>query len=257
MYMYGSTGNDPNAQTENVGDDPVLASSYGLKNLRIVAQNLPEWVLTDGDNYDDLNELYDEMIGVYSRYIYHVHSIVGGIYETLHNTNQKGLHTYSVVPAEEQKRALRFLNSELWNTPKWLLNSDLISNIKGTGNLDRIEDLQASALGRLLSSSNLNKMLSSEYTLVGNGLSPAELMQILFTDIFVNNKTPDVFGRNLQKSFVENVISLINDKQLGSEIKGLALFYQKEIHKLSAKRVKSGDKILQAHYDYCKSQSED
>ena len=112
MYMYGSTGNDPNAQTENVGDDPVLASSYGLKNLRIVAQNLPEWVLTDGDNYDDLNELYDEMIGVYSRYIYHVHSIVGGIYETLHNTNQKGLHTYSVVPAEEQKRALRFLNSE-------------------------------------------------------------------------------------------------------------------------------------------------
>ena len=145
------------------------------------------------------------MIGVYSRYIYHVHSIVGGIYETLHNTNQKGLHTYSIVPAEEQKRALRFLNSELWNTPKWLLNSDLISNIKGTGNLDRIEDLQASALGRLLSSSNLNKMLSSEYTLVGNGLSPAELMQILFTDIFVNNKTPDVYGRNLQKSFVENV----------------------------------------------------
>ena len=257
MYMYGSTGNDPNAQTENVGDDPVLASSYGLKNLRIVAQNLPEWVLTDGDNYDDLNELYDEMIGVYSRYIYHVHSIVGGIYETLHNTNQKGLYTYSVVPVEEQKRALRFLNSELWSTPKWLLNSDLISNIKGTGNLDRIEDLQASALGRLLSSSNLNKMLSSEYTLVGNGLSPAELMQILFTDIFVNNKTPDVYGRNLQKSFVENVNSLINDKQLGSEIKGLALFYQKEIHKLSAKRVKSGDKTLQAHYDYCKSQSED
>ncbi len=252
IYMYGSTGNDPNAQTENVGDDPVLASSYGLKNLRIVADKLPDWVLTDGDDYEDLNELYDEMIGVYSRYIYHVHSMVGGIYETLHNTNQKGLYTYSVVPAEEQKRALRFINSELWNTPKWLLNYDYISNIKGTGNLERIEDLQASALGRMLTSATLNKMLSSEYTVVGNGLSPADLMQILFTDIFVNIKAPDVFERNLQKNFVENLKTLINDKQLDPEVKGLALYFQREIHELSSKRVKTKDKTLAAHYDFCK-----
>ncbi len=99
-------------------------------------------------------------------------------------------------------------------------------------------------------------MLSSEYTLVGNGLSPAELMQILFTDIFVNIKTPDVFGRNLQKNFVESVKALINDKQIDSEIKGLALYYQREIHKLSSKRVKTKDKTLAAHYDFCMLQTE-
>ncbi len=255
VYMYGGRGVDPDAQTENIGDDPVQASSYGLSNLRIVAQNLAQWVLEDGDNYEDLNELYDEMVGVYSRYVYHVHSIVGGVNETLHNTNQKGLYTYSAVPAEEQQRALRFLNSELWTAPKWLLNTDIISNIKNSGNLERITGIQSSALKRLISASTLNRMLSAEYTLVGGGLSPEELLRTLYTDIFINNGSPDVFGRSLQKSFADHLNTLIKDKDLDSEIKGLALALRKDINKLSAKRAKSGNNQQRAHYAYCSAET--
>ena len=64
MYMFGSGGNDPDTQTENIGDDPVKASNYGLKNLKIVANNLDDWTTDKGDNYNDLNELYGEMIYV-------------------------------------------------------------------------------------------------------------------------------------------------------------------------------------------------
>ena len=77
MYMFGGRGNDPNAQTENIGDDPIKASTYGLSNLKIVAKNLMDWTLSPNYNYDDLAELYGEMVGVYRRYIYHVHSMIG------------------------------------------------------------------------------------------------------------------------------------------------------------------------------------
>lgn len=250
-YMFGGRGTDPDSQTENIGDDPVLASNYGLKNLKIVAKNLSDWVLTDGDNYDDLDELYNEMVSVYSRYIYHVHSVVGGINETLHNTNQKGLYTYSVVSTDEQQRALRFLNSELWDTPSWILNPDLISNIKGSGNLSRISGIQSTALSRFLSAALLNRMLSSEYTLVGSGLTPDQLLKTLYADIFTNRKSPDVLGRNLQKAFIEDINNLIEDKALSPEIKGLALALKKEINKWSSKRAKSGEDLMKAHYAYC------
>ena len=42
MFMYGTSGIDPNVQTENIGDNPIKASNYGLNNLKIVASKLDE-----------------------------------------------------------------------------------------------------------------------------------------------------------------------------------------------------------------------
>ena len=110
--MFGSGGNDPNNQTENIGDDPVKASNYGLKNLKIVAKNLDNWTTSNGDNFNDLNELYDEMLSVYRRYIYHVIKIIGGINETLMVKGQNNI-PYKNVSIENQKRALAFLDKTL------------------------------------------------------------------------------------------------------------------------------------------------
>ena len=90
IYMFGGYGNDPNSQTENIGDDPVKASMYGIKNLKIVAENLKDWTVEPNENYNELEELYGELIGVYRRYIYHVHSLVGGIYDTRTTKTKKG-----------------------------------------------------------------------------------------------------------------------------------------------------------------------
>ena len=110
VYMFGGYGNDPNSQTENIGDDPVKASTYGIKNLKIVAKNLMDWVIEPNENYDELNELYGELLGVYRRYIYHVHSLIGGIYDTPHNENQKGTIRYVNVDINKQIEALRFFS---------------------------------------------------------------------------------------------------------------------------------------------------
>ena len=80
IYQFGSGGTDPDSQTENIGDDPIKATTYGLSNLKIVAKNLEDWTTEDGQNFDDLKELYLEMVSVYRRYIYHVANLVGGVY---------------------------------------------------------------------------------------------------------------------------------------------------------------------------------
>jgi len=251
MYMFGGRGNDPNAQTENIGDDSIKASGYGLKNLKIVAKNLPQWTLTEGDNYDDLEELYGEMVSVYRRYIYHVHSIVGGVNETLHNTNQKGITTYVNTPKATQIAALNFLNRELWNTPNWLMDSQLVSNIKSDGSLKTIQNLQRSALNRFLSEKKLNKMLSTSQTLVGNGLTVDELLQTLFSHVFESRAQPDSFERALQLNFISQIKSLMDEEKLHPEIKALLNTLKFDIHKWSKKKKGSSNRTLKAHFQYC------
>ena len=122
MYMFGGRGNDPDAQTENIGDNPVKASFYGINNLKIVAKNLKQWTSSPNKNYEDLQELYNELVGVYRRYIYHVHSIIGGVNETLHTSKQDQVITYKNVPKQKQLEALDFLQQNLWSTQNWLLD---------------------------------------------------------------------------------------------------------------------------------------
>jgi hypothetical protein len=81
---------DPQSQTEAIGNNPIKASTYGIKNLKYVAKNLPEWTSDQTNNYDDLEELYGELLGVYSRYVGHVVTNVGGVNEDLKKPLQSG-----------------------------------------------------------------------------------------------------------------------------------------------------------------------
>ena len=180
MYMFGGYGNDPNSQTENIGDDPVKASMYGISNLKIVAKNLKEWTTEPKENYNELDELYGELIGVYRRYVYHVLNLVGGIYDTPHNENQKGVVRYVNVDVDKQMEALSFMEKNLWNTQNWLMDKSLISQIKSEGVLGLLQGLQLSAFNRILSISKLNRMLSAGESLEGDPLSVQGLIDSYF-----------------------------------------------------------------------------
>ena len=127
-FMFGSYGIDPDSQTENIGDNPIKSSTYGLSNLKIVVKNLEKWIIKEGSNYKDLNELYGELIGVYRRYVYHVVSMIGGVNQTLLNKGQNGI-PYVNVPKEKQLNALNFLKINLWTSPVWLYDKKIISKI--------------------------------------------------------------------------------------------------------------------------------
>jgi len=249
VYMFGSGGNDPDTQTENIGDDPIKASEYGLKNLKIVAKNLDKWTTTEGQSYDDLNELYNEMIGVYRRYIYHVIKMVGGVNETLMRKGQDNT-PYKNLDQALQRQALDFLHVNLWDTQNWLIQKSLVSKIKDEGSLKLIQNLQMSALFRILSVNNLNRILSSHNTLVGQGLHPDEILDHFFIHLIVQTNTLDDSFKTLQIRFAERIQELSKDEELNPRIKTSLEAFKKEIYSIAKKRSKAGTKVEKIHYTY-------
>ena len=248
-YRFGSYG-DPNSQTENIGDDPVKASTYGLKNLKIVASNLEAWTSENGKPYDDLKELHGELLGVYRRYIYHVLNIIGGVNRTLMVKGQEDI-PYQNVPRAAQLTALNFLNANFWQPQPWLFPKSIVSNIQVSGMLSRIVDMQKAGLYRILSDRTLNRMLSQETTLVGSPLSVRELLQRLESQLINEVKQPSLLQRELQKNYLERLVDLIANDKLQPEIKA-QLLAQKKVLTSHFKRLKNkGDTAHKQHAAYC------
>ncbi len=257
IYMFGYNGFDPNSQTENIGNDPVKASEYGLKNLKIVAKNLELWTTKKGQNFNDLKELYLEMIAVYKRYIYHVVRIIGGINETKINKGQKGVYPFQNVNLEKQKYAFNFLNKHLWSSQYWLIDKEIISKIEHKGGLNRISNIQKSVINYILSIKKLNRIFSTQETIFGSGINNNYLLDILIEDIINKRKSPDILERNIQKHLVNRFVEVKNNKDLELEIQGLINYKLKKLKKYFKKNLNRNDKILNAHFDYCYKLLED
>lgn len=249
IYMFGSGSEDPNSQTENIGDDPVKASTYGISNLKIVAENLDNWTTIEGQPYNDLEELHNEMLSVYSRYINHVASIVGGVNQTLINKGQNAI-SYQSVNATQQLEALSFINNHLWIPPIWLIDKATISNFSRGGLFERISNIQRSILYQLLASNRLNRMLSTQNTLVGSPLTVENLIETLISDVTSLPNT-NAYTRSLEKALVDKIVSTQLDEDLLAEVKGLVLGHARVLVKSYKSKMKNSNPSLNGHYTYC------
>jgi len=252
MFMFGGRGNDPAAQTEDVGRDHIKASNYGLSNLKIVAENLVEWTTDDGDDYTELEELHGELLSVYRRYIFHVVSYIGGVSETRLTKNQEGI-PYQLVDKEKQKEALKFLEKNVWEPQYWLIDKDMVSKFASDGKLNSLMKMNSYVLSSLTNTERLNMMLNTEKSIEGDGLSPSELMDTLRQNLFMEISSPDVVQRETQKQFVLKLHELLEDEDAAMEIKGIALLQLKELRDYVDEQ-SSGDDQIEAHYDYLKFQ---
>ena len=69
-YRYGARSSvDPSSQTEDLGDDAIKASMYGIANLKRIVPNLVKWSSEEGKDYSSLNELYGQVMGQLGRYM--------------------------------------------------------------------------------------------------------------------------------------------------------------------------------------------
>lgn len=216
MYLFsGGNSFDPSSQTESVGDDPVKASTYGLANLKIIAPNLAKWTATAGEGYGDLEELYGELIGVWSRFANHVVANIGGVYEEYKTTDQAGV-TYTPTAKAEQLKAMKFLNEHVYTTPNWLLQKEILNNIEPSGAVSAIGSLQSRLLSSLLNMNRLERMIENEAL---NG-SEAYTMTQMLIDLrkgiwseLSSAKDIDAFRRNLQRAHVERLASLMTQDE--------------------------------------------
>ena len=249
-YRFGfSNGVDPSAQTEDLGDNSMRASEYGLANLKRIVPNLVKWTEEDGKNYDDLQELYGQVAGQFRRYIGHVATNVGGIYTFNKTYDQEGdVHIH--VTKDMQKDAVSFMNKHVFTTPTWMLDKDILGRISRDGIVDQIRNVQGFGLNRLMNEARIKRMIENE-TLNGNDAYKATEM---FTDVrngvwteLARGRTIDTFRRNLQRSHVEMLGRLID---ASSDVGSLARAELKQIRRNANSAVaRTADRMSKYHLE--------
>jgi hypothetical protein len=215
MYKYGkqSSSFDPTSQTEDIGNNSMKASSYGLKNLEYVAIHLSEWTSDVTNNYDDLSELYDELLSVWSRYIGHVVTNVGGVYEDLKKPNQEGV-VYTIVPKAQQQEAMKWLQINAFNSPTWLVNLKTLKNTDYSGYTERFRKLQARHLSSVLSFDRLGRLMDAEILGTSN-YTALELLRDMRKGIWKEANTAkavSIYRRNLQRAYIERMEYLMKEE---------------------------------------------
>ena len=212
---FGTESNpfDPRSQTEDLGDNSMKASEYGIKNLKRIIVMLPEWTKEDADKYDNLRDMYFALLGQYSRYMGHVVKNVGGIYETPKSVEQTGEEVYEPTPKNLQKDAVTFLNKQLFETPTWLLDKKILNKITDPVGNESVGNIQVGILNSLLSAARLNRLAACTNRFGKHTYQMDDMLNDVKKGVWSELKTKkaiDGYRRNLQKAYVEALINLIN-----------------------------------------------
>jgi hypothetical protein len=220
---FGGEGmnHDSRCQTEDLGNDNMKANAYGIRNLKYVMNHLAEWTKEDNDLYGNLLDIYRAIAGQYLRYIIQVANNVAGVYETWKTYEQPG-DVYTPFPKEKQKEAITFLNQEVFATPEWLLNNEILNKISSPVRMGSVSTVQSRALDILFSDRVFSSLLRTEqrfgkknvYTLI-------ELLDDVKNGVWSELKTRhsiSVYRRNLQKNYVTSLFENIKEAEDGSHI---------------------------------------
>ena len=210
-YTFGTETdpNDPRNQNEDLGDNAMLASYYGIKNLQRIVPNLLEWTREPNKGYAGTLEMYGQLVGQFNRYMGHVSKNIAGIYTTPKRVEESG-PVYEYVPAGIQKQAVSFLDKQLFTTPLWLSNRELVEKV-GVNPVATIGNVQKSILTRLISKNTLDKMLQDETLNGSKAYTALQLLNDLKRSVWSELTTAqsiDIYRRNLQKNYVDAVINL-------------------------------------------------
>jgi len=215
MFRFGSSSIDPSSQTEDLGNDAIKASNYGIANLKRIVPNLIEWTTEDGENYEELQYLYGQVLSQFRRYLGHVSTNVGGVYQYYKTSDQEGA-VYTHVEKSHQKNCIKFLNKNLFETPAWMIDKNILDKIQFAGAVDQVRGLQSSYLNRILDFGRLARVIENEALNGSEAYSLDELMSDLKNGIFSelkNNSNIDVYRRNIQRAFIQRLGYLMKENQ--------------------------------------------
>ncbi len=213
MYRFGhqQAGDvvDPSSQTEDLGDNAMLASAYGIKNLKRIVPNLINWTTEAGEGYDDLQEMYGHVLSQFNRYMGHVSNNIGGVYEHYKTAEQGAV--YTAVPKAHQQEALQFIIDNLFTTPTWLIDKSIFDRIEFTGSIERLRGLQARTLNNILSLGKMQR-LTEAHTFDTNAYALPQMMKDLRNGIWSELRTGkkiDTYRRNLQRVHIDRLAYLM------------------------------------------------
>ncbi len=255
IYRFGkqSSSFDPRSQTEDIGNDAVKASTYGIKNLKYVVEHLAEWTSDKTNNYEDLEELYGEFLGTQNRYIGHVITNIGGVYEDIKNPNQKG-DFYSFVPKNKQIEAIKWLGENAFSTPTWQIDTSILKNIKYSDYVQNYSKYQLSNLSKVLSTDRLERIIDQN-EMNAKAISLSYFFKEFKTTIWsetTSNKKVTSYRMNLQLAYLERLNELLNstrkDSYLNSVLQATA---RNEFNILKSDLKLASRGVNKIHFDNC------
>lgn len=215
MHRFGSAGIDPSSQTEDLGDDAVKASEYGILNLKRIVPNLTKWTSEDGKDYSDLQTMYGQVLTQFNRYMGHVSSNIGGVYQYYKTYDQEG-PVYTHVKKSHQKKCMNFLNDQLFETPTWMIDNNILNKIEFAGITNRIRSTQSRTLNSILDFGKMARLIENEAINGKNAYSLIDMMSDLKKGIWkelYSHKTIDVYRRNLQFAYLDRISYIMNEEQ--------------------------------------------
>jgi len=209
-------GSDPGENTEAVGDaDAVVATGFGIKNLKRVADMLLPATSRPGEPYDDLEELYGRMLGQWATELTHVTGIVGGFNSQQKHAGQDGVR-FTMVPREKQVAAVRFLNDNAFATPTWALKPEILRRIEPSGAIVRVNTAQMRVLNSLLNNSRFDRLVEQEAIDGAAAYRPGDFMadvrKGIWSEIEGGPVRIDVYRRNLQNSYIDSLSQKLNGR---------------------------------------------
>jgi hypothetical protein len=171
--------------------------------------NLPEWTKEEGDRYENLSQMYGQVVGQFSRYMGHVLRNVGGIQETFKSVEEKG-DVYTPVTVATQKQAMQFFQTQLFTTPKWLMDASILNKFANPSTNERVQSVQTSILKSLLDKNRLYRITTSQTRFGASSYALNDMMDDLRKGLFSDVNKGDIYRRNLQKTFVSQLDELLN-----------------------------------------------
>ena len=199
--------NDARCQTEDLGDNAMQASEYGIKNLKRIVKVLPQWTYESNDiNGKNLSSIYNQVNSQFMRYCYHVIANIGGVYYNYKTVDQPG-DVYVDEPKAKQEEAVAFLEHNVLTEPKWLIAEPYMLRIMPNHQMF-VERLGTKVLGSMLSSAVLDRMTATypvdEYL--------PRVYDYLFSEVS-NNAQPSSYRKALQRYAVSRLLSIFNTSQ--------------------------------------------
>ncbi|WP_114491610.1 zinc-dependent metalloprotease [Candidatus Ulvibacter alkanivorans] len=218
MYRFGRQQFgviDPSSQTEDLGDDAVKASNYGIMNLKRIVPNLIQWTAEDGKDYEDLKTMYGQVLGQYNRYMGHVSSNIGGVYEYYKTYDQEGA-VYTHVDSDRQEESMEFIQEQLFTTPEWLIDPNIFNKVESAGSVERIRNTQVRTLNNILDFGRMARLIENETINGDDAYGLLDMMTELRNGIWSEldrGSEIDTYRRNLQRAYIDRMEHLMTEEQ--------------------------------------------
>jgi hypothetical protein len=214
---------DSNVNTQVLGSDPIEATDMGLRNIDRVAPMLIPATTDLGRPYTQLSEVYTALLVKRQKELLSVAKMVGGVEEVRYHAG-RGTLPFSPVPAERQRKAVKFLIDRGFIRPDALLDPQLLWRMGPYGGADAVQDTNQKLLAQMIDKDVFHRMAEATTFpgAVGTYQGADMLLDLndgLFSELKQARPTIDLYRRDLQRGYVTLLLSSLSSSEGPSEFR--------------------------------------